>query len=278
MKKRQPQAFPALRPTPWAACLLCLLLAACGGGSHEKKGDWEAVTTDTLNDLRADETRVDSLDKRTQPRDVLMTGIPQYRLLPIVKLNWDPESKTSFVTSIDFRSEYHDFDEYTEEAQGPRLNNWHNHVVPGYEAACGYNIVNVAHWDQATRQRKHLFDSLVLVKTLYFPTAERDTLDGQPVRRRCYMVSVFDEDTNEDGFVNQKDLRRFYHFALPGLERTTLVPRDHGVVSATYDHGNDFLFVFARRDGNANGVVDVQDDWHIFWVDMKDPKNNGQVY
>jgi Ca2+-binding EF-hand superfamily protein len=117
----------------------------------------------------------------------------------------------------------------------------------------------------------------VLIKTLYYPSTETDTLDRKTVLRDSYMVSVFDEDTNHDGYINQNDFRRFYHFALPSLEKTPLVPKNHTVLSAEYDPKNDWMYAFTRHDINHNGKVDNSDPWHVFWIDMKNPRNNGQM-
>ena len=252
--------------------LWSLLFAACGRG-NESKGDvrTQSVPTDTVNDLRVNSKTVeDSTMLITRPRTVLVTGLPQFRLIPIMKLNWDEDRKGTFFGGIEYRSTW------DEDKIG--WNVWNSHIVPGYDAACGYNIVNVSHFDTQSATKRNLFETPVLVKTIYFPTLDRDTLNGQPIRRDCYMVSVFDEDTNKDGFVNQNDLRRFYHYTLPGLTRTPLVPADQGVVSSEYDSGADFMYVFTRKDLNKNGIIDGADEWHVHWIDMKNPAKHGEMY
>lgn len=251
--------------------LSSVLFTACGRGS-ESKGDVrsESVPTDTLNDLRVDDEARDSSLLVTRPRTVLVTGLPQFRLIPIMKLNWNEDRKGTFYGGIEYRSSWE------EDVIG--LNVWNSHVVPGYDAACGYNIVNISHFDTQAQTKRNIFDSHVLVKTIYFPTIDHDTLNGQPVYRNCYLISVFDEDTNKDGFVNQNDLRRFYHFALPGMEKTALVPSNEGVLSSEYDPGTDYMYVFTRRDLNKNGIIDGSDEWHVHWIDMKDPRNHGEMY
>lgn len=254
-----------------AGLLLLTVAVGCSGGGDHKKGAYsDSMETDTVNDLRAGKTSIDSLLLGTRPRTVLLTGIPRYRLTPILKVNWDSHHKATFVSEIAYRSTY------AEEITGVQV--WNSHVAPGFEAACGYNIVNVSHFDTQSQQPRNLFDSLVLVKTLYYPTCKHDTLNGLPVHRDCYLVSVFDEDTNHDGFVNQRDLRRLYHFELPSLTRTTLVPRNYSVVGSEYDPFNDYLYVFAKLDGNQNGQLDDKDDTQIFWVDLANPKRNGKLF
>lgn len=260
------------------SCLTLLLglglLVGCGRRSDKDKSDvrTQTVPTDTLNDLRAHDgpESIDSVLLLTRPRTILFTGLPQYRLAPIMKLNFSRDRSSTFYGGIEYRSTWR------EDEVG--LNVWHEHVIPGFDAACGYNIVNVSHFDMQSPGKRSLFDSLVLVKTIYFPTADHDTLNRQPIVRDCYMVSVYDEDTNHDGFVNQNDLRRMYHFALPSLQKTALIPKDHSVLSAEYDPGNDHLFVFTRRDHNHNGIIDKTDDWHIHWISMKNPLEHGEGY
>jgi hypothetical protein len=248
------------------ACVFTL--SACNRRHESKEGT--VIVNDSVNDLRTENVDAQSLKLGTQPGRVLLTGIPQYRLTPVLKLNWDRDARRTFVTGIDFRTEY------GEDVVGIDVR--HGHIVPGFEAACAYNMVNVSHFDHQTKQARQLFDSLVLVKTIYFPAADQDTLHRLPVHRDCYMISVFDEDTNKDGFVNQNDLRRFYHFALPSLEKTPLIPKDYAVLSSQYDPGNDFLHIVTRQDLNANGKVDGDDPMHIFWIDMKNPKVNGMLF
>lgn len=98
------------------------------------------------------------------------------------------------------------------------------------------------------------------------------------MNRKFYMVSVYDEDTNKDGFINVKDLRRFYHFNLDVTENSNLIPKDYSVMSSEYDPDNDLMYVFARKDENKNGQMEYEEPTNIFWIDLKNPKNNGIQY
>ncbi len=92
------------------------------------------------------------------------------------------------------------------------------------------------------------------------------------------MVSVYNEDTNKDGSINQKDLRRFYLFNSNGEIQKQLVPQNYSVFKSEYDSENDLMFVFARLDKNSNGKIEDNEPVNIFWVDLKDPFNTGQQY
>ena len=150
--------------------------------------------------------------------------------------------------------------------------------MPGLEALYGYNIVNVSLHDTASEKHKKLFKKPILMRTLYFPAFESDTLNNVPVKRDYYLVSAYDEDTNNDGYINLHDLRRFYYFNLDGEQQTSLVPKNYSVMSSQYDHGNDRMFVYARHDANENGKTDDLEEIKIFWIDLKNPLNTGRQY
>ncbi len=59
------------------------------------------------------------------------------------------------------------------------------------------------------------------------------------------MVSVYDDDSNKDGFINVKDLRKFYYFDIEGKNKKNLIPANYSVMSSEYDSANDFMYVFA---------------------------------
>ena len=40
---------------------------------------------------------------------------------------------------------------------------------------------------------------------------------------------------------------------------------------------NDWMYAFTRHDLNQNGKLDDSDPWHVFWIDMKNPRNNGEM-
>lgn len=105
-----------------------------------------------------------------------------------------------------------------------------------------------------------------------------DTLNFKPVNREYFIVSVYNEDTNKDGFINLKDLRRLYLFNINGERQTALVPENYSVFKSEYDPGNDFMYVFAQLDSNNNGQQDEGEPTHIFWIDLNDPAQTGRAY
>jgi hypothetical protein len=248
------------------------VLSQCGD-KLEEKGFAVSPTADEDKDdpeNSPDGISNDSLSFPTRPSTVLLTGDPHYRLTTIFKVNYNRDS-TSFIGSHDFHYSYND----QEDIEG---NAWHGHYLPGFVATYGYNLVNISHYDTEKQKAKKFFPKPVLIKTLYYPSFERDTLNNKPVNRNFFMISVYDEDTNKDGYINVRDLRRFYYFDIDGGNRRELVPSNYSVYKSEYDSANDFVYVFAKLDENKNGRVEEGEADHIFWVDLKDPGRTGRQY
>ncbi len=250
---------------------LVALITSCSNGKLEEKGfQVNSAPVNSETDQNSGLNR-DSLKFETQPSAVLLTGIPNVRLATIYKVNLDKDGKTTFIGSNNF----HYNDEYLESNTG---NNWHNNLMPGFNAVYGYNMVNVSHYDIEKDTQKYLFEKPVLIRTVYYPTFSKDTLNHQPVSRKSFIVSVYNEDTNKDSFINLKDLRRIYLFNLNGKIQKALVPENYSVFKSEYDSDNDFMYVFARLDSNQNGMVNEREPIHIFWIDLKDPNKTGRMY
>lgn len=92
------------------------------------------------------------------------------------------------------------------------------------------------------------------------------------------MVSVYDEDTNKDGYINVRDLRRLYYFDITGNNKRALIPVNYSVYKSEYDPANDFMYIFAQLDKNENGKIDEGEDHHIYWIDLKNPERTGRQY
>lgn len=214
---------------------------------------------------------VGEYDFDTRPRNVLLTGNNEHRLTAIYKLNFNQRSQRYFTGSNEFYQEYRYYN-------GEEQEKWNNHHLPGFEIVSGYNMVNVSHFNIKTDSQNTFFARPVLIKNLYYPTFRRDSLNGKPILRNNYFVSVFDEDTNKDGLINPKDLRRFYYFDIDGKNQEALIPLDYAVTNSEYDPGNDRMYIFARKDENRNGQFDIEDPVSIFWIDLKNPKLRGVQY
>jgi hypothetical protein len=251
--------------------LLPVILAALIGCRNklEQKG-FAVVQTPTEEVEKVDGISNDSLSFPTRPSNILLTGIPKCRLATIYKVNFNRDS-TTFIGSNDFHYNY----ESIGESKG---NQWNNNFLPGLEAAYGYNLVNISHFDIETQRQKYFFENPVLIKTLYYPAFSKDTLNFKPVNRNYFMISVYDEDTNKDSFINVNDLRRFYSFDSNADHKKAIIPVNCSAFKSEYDPANDFIYVFAKLDENNNGQIDELEPVHIFWVDLKNPERTGRQY
>lgn len=248
-----------------------IVISSCSRKKHYEKGFSVSPETETTEEKGINGIAQDSISIMTRPSSVLMTGYTDYRLTTIYKLNYDKKDDYYYTGSNSFYRNYSDLGHNDD-------NNWHYNFMPGLQAVYGFNLVNVSLKHVKTQKQKSLFEKPVLIKTLYIPSFSNDTLFGKPVKRNYYMISAYDEDTNEDGFINAKDLRQFYVFNIDGADKENLIPKDYSVVSSEYDCANDYMYVFAQLDENKNGQRDDTEQVHIFWIDLKNPRNNGQQY
>ncbi len=251
---------------------LVYLITSCSNGKLEEKGFQVSPISDNTDNEQTDGLSRDSLKIDTRPSNVLLTGVPNVRLTTIYKVNLNKKDNSTFIGSNSFHYKY---EEETEVNTG---NNWNNNLMPGLEAVYGYNMVNVSHYDIKENKQKNFFENPVLIRTLYYPTFSKDTLNNKPVSRDYFIVSVYNDDTNKDNFVNLKDLRRLYLFNINGEKQKALIPENYSVFKSEYDSGNDFIFVFAQLDNNNNGQQDEGEPIHIFWIDLKDPSKTGRQY
>ena len=145
--------------------------------------------------------------------------------------------------------------------------------MPGIDIINGYNMINIGHYNIEKEKLTYLFQKPVLVKTLYFPGLKSDSLNGKPIKRNFFMVSVYDEDTNRDSLINKKDLRKIYHFDELNLKKTSLIPPNYSAVRSTYDYKNDIYYIYTKVDINKNGIADKTEPISIFWVKLNEPVN-----
>jgi hypothetical protein len=247
--------------------IVCIL-TSCSQEKLEEKGFQVSPISenDQVNDLNIDSLRIE-----TRPSNVLLTGVQNVRLTTIYKVNLNKKDNTTFIGSNSFHYRYEEQERYNS-------NNWNNNFMPGLEAVYGYNLVNISLYNIIENKQKNFFEKPVLIRTLYYPAFSNDTLNNEPVKREYFIVSVYNDDTNKDGFVNIKDLRRLYLFGISGEMQKALIPENYSVIKSEYDPENDLMFVFAQLDIDKNGRQDEGEPIHIFWIDLKDPNKTGRQY
>ena len=252
-------------------CLSTFLFLSCFNKDNDRARTVDKVLHYTEKVEKHEGVLLGELDFETRPRSVLLTGNPDHRLTPIYKVFYNERTKSTYTGTTQFFEEYWNA-QYSEE------NQWNKNFMPGFEVANGFYLVNISHHDRKTGKENAFFESPVYIRNLYYPSFSKDTLNGKPVLRNFYMVSVYDEDTNQDSIINTKDLRRLYSFDLQGKNKKPLIPLNYSALSSEYDPGNDLMYVFAKLDENENGQMDDPEAIHIFWIDMKNPNKNGVQY
>ncbi len=259
------------RPIAVYLAAFSLVATSCSNRDHLEKGFSVPVSDDPVHGDGMKGLNRDSLNFPTRPSSVLLTGIPNVRLTTVYKVNFSKEDSSTFIGSNNYHYDY-DEDEYSPS------NNWNGHIIPGFEAVYGYNLVSISHYDIAVNKQKLFFEQPVLIKTLYYPSFSSDTLNNAPVSRAYFMLTAYDEDTNKDGFIDIRDLRRMHLFNVNGERQGYLLPANYSVIKSEYDPGNDLLYVFAQLDANGNGKRDEGESIHIHWIDLKDPAMTGRQY
>jgi hypothetical protein len=245
-------------------------ITSCSDTSYDKKGFQVSEITEDESGQKIVGLNIDSLKLETRPRNVLLTYSAVHRLTPIYKVNYDKKTNKPFTGSNSYHTNWQN--------QYGAGNNWNANFMPGFEAIYGYNFINISHYNTESKKENKLFKKPVLIKTFYYPAFSKDTLNFEPVVREFYMVSVYDEDSNKDGFISSKDLRKLYYFDIEGGHKSSLIPDHYSVMSSEYDPENDFMYVFARLDKNDNGQTEQDEPIDIFWIDLSNPKNTGIQY
>jgi hypothetical protein len=251
--------------------ILVCLVTSCTNNKLEEKGFPVGSTASDEASPQSDGLNRDSLKITTQPSNVLLTGDPDIRLTSIFKVNYDKRNNTSFIGSNAFHYQYGDYD--LEDSPSKRKN-----LIPGFTSTYGYNMVNISHYSIKDNKQKFFFEKPVLIKTVYYPTFRKDSTDGKPVFRNYFMVSAYNEDSNKDGFINLKDLRRIFYFNVYGETPRVLIPENYSVLKSEYDSANDFMFIHAKEDANKNGAMDGAEPIHIFWINLRDPSKTGRQF
>lgn len=256
-----------------ATCSLLLFMTTCSGDddgtrkeqiSVQRDDEHDASDTVLMNSVQGNQTN----QIGTTPSQVVLTGLPDHRLIPIYKAGAATNANTSDPYSGSRYSYYYE----THGSERLPL------FMPGIDLIQGYNLLNIAHYDLKEEKLHYLFEHPVLIRSLYYPSYEQDSLNEQPINRDYYLVSAYDADTNGDTLINKLDLRRFYYFNVAGKGKLQLVPPDYSVARSQYDPRNDVMYIFARHDTNKNGMTDVEEPLHIFWIRLNQPGVAKRLY
>lgn len=249
--------------------LLCItLFSACEEENEFKKG-FQIELSESEEGEDPNEPKLHLAHFDTRPGPVISTAHDEHRITPVFKVNHDKKGRP-FIGSIAYHKNYRRY--YSDYDNDP------GHFMPGLEAIYGFNIVNFSHHRIDSVEQNLLFEQAALIKTLYYPALETDSINDEPIIRDYYLVSAYDQDSNRDSLINYKDLRHFFYFDVNGQTQTPLVPLNYSVLNCRYDRSNDYMYVYAQQDSNSNGKRDSKEPIHVFWVDLKNPLSNGLFY
>ena len=234
----------------------------------ELETETEQPTTDsTINSIQGN---VAWSQLSTAPNAVILTGLAEHRLVSVYKSRQAAKAAAEDPDAITFSYEKDEYD-------GDRSEKV-SHFMPGLDILYGYNLLNIAHYDMKNEKLNFFFKRPALVKTLYYPSFEQDSLHKEPINRNYYLVSVYDEDSNKDTLINKKDLRKFYHFDASSQLKTALLPEHYSAIRSQYDPQNDAMYIFAIQDSNKNGQCEKKEPVHVFWIDLKIPMKAIRLY
>jgi hypothetical protein len=247
--------------------LVLLALQSCNNGGIGPK---TSVSSAVDNSESFDGIACDSSEIIFQPGHVLITGVKNVRLTPVFRAMKNKRSNGVFTGTV---NQHYSYDE--ESSLG---DNFNNNLLPGFTTVFGYNLINVSLFDFTKELATTLFKKPVLINNFYYPSDTKDTLRHKPISRDFFMVSVYDKDTNKDGFIDSKDLRHFYLFNLQGAMMNSLIPNNYNVQKSEYDPANDVMYIFAQLDRKSAGQTNESDPTHVFWVNLADPLQNGRLF
>lgn len=257
---------------PGFLCLGIALLVGSCSKEEKKMKEEQIVAPDLAEASPGPDSMLNSVQGNrplsqipSTPNAVILTGMPGHRLVTVYK---DKPSKNASGDRSWFYKGAYDEDVSSQE----------EHFMPGIDILYGYHLLNIAHYDLSTSKLNFMFTHSALIKTLYYPSVEQDSLNKKPVNRNYYLVSVYDEDTNKDTLINRKDLRRFYLFDSSATVRTQLIPPDYSVIRSQYDAQNDVMYLYASFDANKNGTRDKGEPVCIFWFSLASPQKAKRLY
>lgn len=248
--------------------LIALAIVSCSGDTASEKEEIRLVADSTEVDSSAS-IFLSAAQLQTYPNEVILTGLRDQRLVTIYRKVQDKKKNLIEEYSGRGSSSYY-YDDYSRDYQ--------KFFMPGIDLQLGYNLVNIAHYNFKTAKTKLLFEKPALIRSVYYPSFEQDSLYEKPVNRNYFLISVYNEDTNRDTLLTKADLRRFLYFNADASEQKLLIPSNYSVERSQYDSGNDVMYIFARQDNNNNGRSEPTEPLHVFWISLANPEEGKRVY
>ncbi|HEY0651469.1 MAG TPA: hypothetical protein VGD65_00015 [Chryseosolibacter sp.] len=248
---------------------LTLLFAGCSRENSSTNEEIRLVADTTTTGVDSTSSIVLSASTlMTYPNEVLLTGLKDQRLVTIYRKVQDANKNLIEEYAGNSSSYYY----------GDETRSHYSFFMPGINLQLGYNLVNIAHYNFKTEKTKMLFERPALIRSIYYPSFEQDSLNKKPINRNYFFVSVYNEDTNLDTLLNKGDLRRFFMFNADASEQKLMIPADYSVVRSQYDSANDVMYIFARHDANNDGRSQPTEPLHVFWISLANPGEGTRLY
>ena len=200
--------------------------------------------------------------------NIILTSLDNIRLITIYKINKNRNKDLQHEEPSTF---YQNYDETDEEFN-------FNYFMPGIDVIRGYNLINIAHFNFKTNKLSYFFEKPVLINNLYFPGVKKDSLNNQPIKRNFFLVSVYENDSNNDSIINKNDMRKIYYIDELNTTKYSLLPPNYSAIRSTYDYKNDFFYIYSRFDKNKNGKPEKTEPISIFWVDFNNPSKATKLW
>lgn len=244
--------------------ILMVVFFSCRNSNYsEKKGEQIRVEENTSFE-EFEKIDTGSIKKYIWPSSIVLTGISHQRIIAIYRNKYlvDKDNRISR-----FSGDFGEDETYTYE-----------HYYPGFDLLSGYNLINLSYFQIPIGKTKLFFNKAVLIKSLYFPSFIQDSIEKKPILRDYYLVSVYDEDTNNDKILDRKDFRHFYCFSDSCTNKKQLLPNNTSLIRAQYDSPNDLLYLYAKLDENKNGSIEKTEPLNIYLLNLKYPSTAKKIY
>lgn len=248
-----------------------LIIVALFSCKEQKKAKEQSISLNETNVSFDTASGISSSNNFSQltttPNDLVLTGIDKIRLLPVYKIPASQDKNILYDqgSSYDREKEFLNEDDF-------------RYYMPGIDIIKGYNLVNIGHYNIEKGQLTYFFKKPVLVRTLYFPGVLKDSLNKNEINRNFFLVSAYNEDTNHDSLINNKDFRRLFYIDSLNDTQISLLPKDFSAIRSSYDFKNDIMTIRARKDENKNGILEKTEPVSIFLLSLKNPTTLKQVY
>lgn len=231
--------------------------------NQSKNKKVEQLTYDEYDSSKIDSSGLNKnstfLQIAHSPNSVMLTGMDNIKLIPIYKIKKDADKNINYVQESSYQQQMED----------EKMN--FRYFMPGMDLLSGYNLINIAHYNLQTEQISYFFNKPALIRNLYFPGVQTDSLNKKPIARNFFLISVYDEDTNKDSLINKKDLRRIYYIDELNSKKISLIPQTHSAIRSTYDHKSDIMYIYTQKDANKNGTPEKSEPISIFGINMQNP-------